>query len=301
VDVVGSTSLTYEAELVQIYDEVFAALKIPVVIRINHRQLLFSLANECNIADKWIDMTMAIDKLDKIGEDGVRKEMGERDISREVQAKIFGMLSSLDIREWKSFFQEGGEGYRSIADIEAVFGYLKNQGTKNEVRFDPTLARGLGYYTGCIFEVNGVDADMGSLGGGGRYDDLTGVFGWPDIPGVGISFGAERMYDVLEAKKLFPPEVQTGPMIILAAMDAATHQYAFQCVSQLRQAGISADLYPEPGKLKKQIKYASDIGCRFMGIVGEDELKKESLMLKDLISGQQEEKTIAAIIQQLKS
>ena len=129
------------------------------------------------------------------------------------------------------------------------------------MEFDITLARGLGYYTGCIFEVTALDAEMGSLGGGGRYDNLTGVFGWPDVPGVGISFGAERIYDVLESKGLFPTTLQNGPKVLVAAFDEASHQYAFTCVSELRQEGIAADLYPDPGKLKKQFKYATDMGC----------------------------------------
>jgi histidyl-tRNA synthetase len=167
---------------------------------------------------------------------------------------------------------------------------------KNKVEFDISLARGIGYYTGCIFEVTAVDAEMGSLGGGGRYDNLTGVFGWPDVPGVGVSFGAERIYDVLEAKGMFPSSVHAGPKIMLGAFDEASHQAAFRFVSAIRTAGISADLYPEPGKLKKQIKYASDIGCPYMGIIGDTEMKNGTLMLKDLQSGEQREMTLAEII-----
>jgi histidyl-tRNA synthetase len=145
-----------------------------------------------------------------------------------------------------------------------------------------------------------VDAEMGSLGGGGRYDNLTGVFGWPDVPGVGISFGAERIYDVLEAKGMFPSDVQAGPVILLAAFDEASHQYAFQCVSKIRQAGIAADLYPEPGKLKKQFKYATDVSCAYIAIAGESEMNNGTLMLKHLQSGIQEELAVDAIISRLK-
>ncbi|MFZ1676671.1 MAG: histidine--tRNA ligase, partial [Saprospiraceae bacterium] len=285
VDVVGSKSLSYEAELVQIYDQVFAALNIPVVIRINHRQLLYGIAQHAGISEQWIDMTMAIDKLDKIGETGVRKEMSERGFTADAQDKIFYLLRQKDLLSLKNILGKGSEDTKSIDELDKVFQYLKGLVLNNKIEFDITLARGLGYYTGCIFEVNGIDANMGSLGGGGRYDNLTGVFGWPDVPGVGISFGAERIYDVLEAKGLFPSHVQAGPKILLAAFDEASHQYAFKCVTALRQAGISSDLYPEPGKIKKQLKYASDIGCAYVGIVGETEMQKGVVMLKDLTSG----------------
>lgn len=300
VDVVGSKSLSYEAELVQIYDQVFTALNIPVVIRINHRQLLYGIAQHAGVAEQWIDMTMAIDKLDKIGEAGVRKEMIERGFTSESQDKIFYLLQQKDLLSLKSIFGKASENTKSIEDLDQVFQYLEGLILNNKIEFDITLARGIGYYTGCIFEVNGIDADMGSLGGGGRYDNLTGVFGWPDVPGVGVSFGAERIYDVLEAKGLFPSHVQAGPKIILAALDEASHQYAFKCVTALRQAGISSDLYPEPGKIKKQLKYASDIGCAYVGIVGETEMQKGIIMLKNLASGEQEELNIQNIISLLK-
>ncbi len=167
------------------------------------------------------------------------------------------------------------------------------------MEFDITLARGIGYYTGCIFEVEAQDAEMGSLGGGGRYDNLTGVFGWPDVPGVGISFGAERIYDVLEAKNLFPDTIHAGPKIMLVAFDEASHQYAFSCVTKIRQAGIAADLYPTPGKLNKQLKYASDTGCHFAGIVGETEMKNGTVMFKNLKSGEQEELTPEEIVKRI--
>jgi histidyl-tRNA synthetase len=184
--------------------------------------------------------------------------------------------------------------------MESVFSFLDGITLKNKLQFDITLARGLGYYTGCIFEVTAVDAEMGSLGGGGRYDNLTGVFGWQDVPGVGISFGAERIFDVLEAKGLFPSHVQAGPKVLLAAFDELSHRYAFQCVTSIRNAGIAADLYPEPGKLKKQFKYATDIGCSYIAIAGDSEMAKGTLMLKHLESGEQEELSVEALINKLK-
>lgn len=300
VDVVGSASLSYEAELVQIYDDVFASFGLPVVIRLNHRQLLYGIAQHAGIADKWTEMTTAIDKLDKIGEDGVKKEMTDRGISGEAQKSIFELLHIKDLSSLKKYFDQGSDGAGSIEALEKVFSYLDGLSLKNKVEFDITLARGLGYYTGCIYEVTGIGADMGSLGGGGRYDNLTGVFGWPDVPGVGISFGAERIYDVLEAKGLFPPSVQAGPKIILAAFDNATHRYAFQCVTQIRKAGIASDLYPDPtAKLKKQIKYASDTGAGYIGICGESEMKSSTVTLKDLVSGEQEEVKMGELITRL--
>ena len=300
VDVVGSKSLSYEAELIQIYDDVFAAIGIPVVIRINHRMLLSGIAQYAGIGEQWIDMTMAIDKLDKIGEEGVRKEMTERSIPTSAQDTIFELLKHKDIASLRSAIGTDASVSGSLEEMERVFGFLDGLTLKNKVQFDITLARGLGYYTGCIFEVTAVDAEMGSLGGGGRYDNLTGVFGWPDVSGVGISFGAERIYDVLEAKGMFPADVQAGPVILLAAFDDASHQYAFRCVSQIRQAGIAADLYPEPGKLKKQFKYATDVSCAYIAIAGESELNNSTLMLKHLESGEQEELSVEAIISRLK-
>lgn len=301
VDVVGSKSLSYESELIQIYDDVFAALGIPVVIRINHRQLLSGIAHDAGIGEMWIEMTMAIDKLDKIGEAGVRKELSVRNIPLNAQDKIFELLHRKDLKALKKYFKEGNEASNSVRELEQVFGYLDGLPLKNKVQFDITLARGLGYYTGCIFEVNGVDADMGSLGGGGRYDNLTGVFGWPDVPGVGISFGAERIYDVLEAKNLFPSDVKAGPVILLTSLDDALHQYAFKCVTAIRKAGIPADLYPEPGKIKKQMKYASDIGCNYVGIVGETEMKNGTLMVKNMADGEQKEMKMEEVIIKLKN
>jgi histidyl-tRNA synthetase len=299
VDVVGSTSLSYEAELIQIYDDVFSALGLPVVIRINHRQILFAVAKYAGIEEQWMEMTAAIDKLDKIGEEGVRKEMQTRNISLEAQDKIFQLLNVKSYEDLNGFFLDDSMATASVEELRKVFMYLDGVLLKNKIEFDITLARGLGYYTGCIFEVTGIGAEMGSLGGGGRYDNLTGVFGWPDVPGIGISFGAERIYDVLEAKGLFPVDVKAGPKIILVAFDDASHQFAFRCVTQIRQAGIAADLYPEPSKMKKQMKYAADIGCLYVGIIGETERNNNSVMLKEMATGEQQEVTVQDLINKL--
>ena len=292
VDVVGSKSLAYEAELIKIYDEVFHRLGIPVIIRINHRMLLSGLANVAGIGEMWMDMTMALDKLDKVGESGVRKEMTDRGISDAAQDIIFKLLAHEDIDGLWAAVESDASATNSLDNLKQVFSYIDGVTLKNKVKFDLTLARGLGYYTGCIFEVTAVDAEMGSLGGGGRYDNLTGVFGWPDVPGVGISFGAERIYDVLEAKGLFPENVTAGPSVLFAAFDEPTHRYAFRCVTQLRDLGIAADLYPEYGKLKKPFKYADDIGAAYIAIVGETEMNNQTLSVKNLKSGEQSEMRI---------
>lgn len=299
VDVVGSKSLTYEIELVRIYDAVFAALGIPVTIRINHRQLLFRLASNLGIGDHWIQMTMAIDKLDKVGEMGVRKEMSEKSIPENVQDEIFSLLTLNNLNAIKDRFSDDEEMQECVRQLGFV---LDNSGTLssgNVLSFDMTLARGLGYYTGCIFEVTGNGVAMGSLGGGGRYDNLTGVFGWQDVPGVGISFGAERIYDVMQSANLFPESIVAGPKIILAVMDQESFPFAIDMISKIRQAGIPSDLYPEAGKLKKPLKYADDIGAAYAGIIGEQEREQGMIMVKDIRNGQQELLSIEQIISKL--
>lgn len=302
VDVVGSNSLSYEAELIQIYDDVFAALGIPVVIRINHRQVFNVLKKIEGIGEQWVEMIKSIDKLDKIGREGVERELAGTYYLWNSGDLAFMFLEKMDLEPFKKVNKDHPEMLVFVGEIEKVLSYLKGLNLKNKVIFDNTLARGLSYYTGCIFEVNGIDADMGSLGGGGRYDNLTGVFGWPDVPGVGISFGAERIYDVLEAKSLFPSSVKTGPRIIFVAFDETTHRYAFKCVTETRNAGIASDLYPDPSaKLKKQFKYASDIGCEYIGVIGETEIKNSTISLKNLTSGEQKEMSLAELVSHLRS
>lgn len=299
VDVVGSRSLTYEVELVQIYDAVFATLGLPVTIRINHRQLLYRLAANLGIADQWISMTMAIDKLDKIGEQGVRKEMTQRGIGEKVQDEIFTLLGMNSLTAIRDRFENDDEMQSCIQQLEFVLSNSVGLSGLNSVMFDMTLARGLGYYTGCIFEVTGNGVEMGSLGGGGRYDNLTGVFGWQDVPGVGISFGAERIYDVLDAANKFPESVSTGPKIVLAVMDDSSFPYAIEMITSIRHAGISSDLYPDAGKLKKPLKYADDIGAHYVGIIGETERDQRKIMLKDIRNGQQELLSLDEVVSKL--
>lgn len=299
VDVIGSESLLYEAELVQIYDEAFAKLKLPVVIKINNRKVLYGIAEAAGIADRFTDMTVAIDKLDKIGIEGVRKELSERGLDENAVAVIEKILQTPDIDALKSVFSNSETGLKGLEELEQVFRLLSKTSLKNELRFDITLARGLSYYTGCIFEVAAKDYQMGSIGGGGRYADLTGVFGVPGLSGVGVSFGADRVYDVLEGLKLFPENLSESVKIMLASFDEPSFEYAFQCASTMRKAGIAVEVYPEPGKLKKQFEYVAKRNIPFVGIAGETEMQAGTLTVKDQKTGEQWSAKISEVAQKL--
>ena len=297
VDVIGSDSLLFETELTQIYDEAFAQMKLPVIIKINNRKILYGIAESAGIADRFMDMTVAIDKLDKIGVEGVRKELNERGIGDDAIGLIEKTLADPNLAALRPVFANSETGLKGLDELEFVFTMLSKVTLTNEVVFDITLARGLTYYTGCIFEVSAKDFQMGSIGGGGRYADLTGVFGVSGLSGVGVSFGADRIYDVLEGMNLFPESLSEGVTIMLAAFDEATFVYAFESVSALRNAGVSAELYPEPGKLKKQFEYAAKRGIPYVAIIGEDEMKNGTLMVKNQKTGDQVEMTIGAFIE----
>lgn len=300
-DVIGSDSLLYEAELTQIYDEAFAKLGVPVVIKINNRKVLYGIAEAAGIPDQFMDMTVAIDKLDKIGIQGVRDELAGRGISEEAVATIEKILGTSDLVALGAIFSNSPTGQKGVEELTRVFHLLKNSGLSNEVQFDITLARGLSYYTGCIFEVAAKNFKMGSIGGGGRYADLTGVFGVPGLSGVGISFGADRIYDVMEGLGLFPETLTESVQVMLASFDEPSFEYAFQCISKLRKAGIAAELYPEPGKLKKQFEYAAKRNIPFVAIVGETEMQTGTLMLKDQKSGEQAALTVDLVVKKLTS
>jgi len=296
VDVVGSDSLMYEAELAFIYDEVFARLGLKVRILLNNRKILAGMAEIAGIPDKFTDMTVAIDKLDKIGMEGVRKEMAERGIPPAAVGRIEYLLGKQTLEDWKAELASSETGMKGIREMETVFSYLREGSPANEVAFDPTLARGLSYYTGCIFEVRALDAQIGSLGGGGRYDDLTGIFGLPNVSGVGVSFGAERIYDVMEELALFPASLSEDLSVLFVAFDDETHHYAFRCANRLRAAGVAADLYPEPLKLKKQMKYANDRKVPFVVLIGSEEMESGLLTLRNMESGEQEKHKLEEIV-----
>ena len=300
-DVIGSESLLFEAELVQIYDEAFAQLKVPVTIKINNRKVLFGMAEAAGIPDQFMDMTVAIDKLDKIGIDGVRKELSERGISDEAIAQIEATLGAKTIADLRPLFANSETGLKGLDELDKVYRFLAGTQLHNELSFEVTLARGLSYYTGCIFEVAAKDVKMGSIGGGGRYADLTGVFGVPGLSGVGISFGADRIYDVMEQLAVFPETLLASVDLMIASFDEPTQEYAFNCATELRRAGIAVEVYPEPGKLKKQFEYAAKRRIPFVALAGESEMQGGTLALKDQASGEQEVLTVAEVVERLRT
>lgn len=296
VDVVGSDSLLYEAELIQIYDEVFAALGIKATIKVNNRKILKGIAEEAGLSDQWIDMTIAIDKLDKIGEEGVRKEMAGRGFESLAIDKVFSLLSTEKLEDL-SFTNESGQ--KGKEELLAIHSFLDKSKLKNKVTFDMTLARGLGYYTGFIVEVTAEEVQMGSIGGGGRYDDLTSSFGMKDMSGVGVSFGAERIYDVMEELNLFPENATQSTQVILLSFDEDCIAHAAQLANQLRTSGISTEVYPSAAKMKKQMKYANDRGIPYVIVIGSNEIESGSYKLKNMVSGEQKEMSMEGMIEKL--
>lgn len=304
VDVVGSDALMYEAELVQIYDEVFNTLGIKSIIKVNNRKVLEGIAEAAGISDKFMDMTIAIDKLDKIGIDKVMEEMAKRGIDQNAQTKIKEVLKVKSLEPLEKIIGDSEVGRKGLEELRSFHKYLDQKPTSNKIEFDITLARGLNYYTGCIFEVVAdkaiyPDLVMGSIGGGGRYDDLTGVFGLKNVSGVGVSFGAARVYDVMNELSLFPDSTKSGIKVLFIALDEAAHEYAFNCLNKTRAKNIASDLYPSPAKMKKQMKYANDIGCPFVAIIGETEMESGLLVLKNMETGEQEKLSVENIVNKL--
>lgn len=299
VDVVGSNSLINEVELIQIYDEGFARLGVDVTIKLNNRKILAGLAEVANIEDQFISMTIAIDKLDKIGIEGVRKEMQANDIPDTAITKIEAVLTATSLEEVKTILADSETGLKGVEELETVFRYLETVDITNKVVFDVTLARGLNYYTGAIFEVTSNDVKMGSIGGGGRYDDLTGNFGLKGVPGIGVSFGADRIYDVMEELDIFPETSENTTQVIFLAFDEESHQFAFQQLQKVRKAGINAEIYPEVKKFQKQIKYANARNIPYVAVVGEEERTNNVISVKNMKEGSQEKMSVDALIQQL--
>ncbi|WP_316746546.1 histidine--tRNA ligase [Pedobacter gandavensis] len=311
VDVVGSDSLLNEAEFVLIYQEALSNLGLKdFTIKLNNRKILSGIAEIIGKPELIIDMTVAIDKLDKIGLDGVSKELLERGFTEADLEKLKPVILLQGTNEEKleslrTVLAESPTGMNGIAEIETVFKYLKGllQTTpelKPDLELDITLARGLNYYTGCIFEVKTNEAAMGSIGGGGRYDDLTGMFGLKNLTGVGISFGADRIYDVLLELNLFPESVAAGTKVLISNFDEAAELFALPIVQQLRNANIAAELYPTAAKLKKQMSYADDKNIPYVILIGSDELESGLLTLKDMHSGAQEKLSLTDIIEKIK-
>jgi histidyl-tRNA synthetase len=288
---VGSNALLNEIELANIYTTVFEKLNIPVEIKINNRKILVALAEICGGADKLTDITVAIDKLDKIGLDKVKEELSNRGLTaKQISAieKYLTIYGSNDekLSGLKNIFGDNATGMQGIVEISYIISQLAIQNT--QLALDPTLARGLNYYTGSIFEIKASDVVMGSIGGGGRYDDLTGLFGVPNIPGVGISFGVDRIYDVMEELKLFPDEIHVGTQVLFFNLGVAESETAFNLMQQLRNKGVRCELFHEQSKFDKQFKYAEKKNIPFIIIIGEKELTEKTCTIKNLTTSLQE-------------
>ncbi len=292
VDVIGSKSLINELELVQIVDEVFAKFGVNVCIKINNRKVLQGLSEIIGHPDKLVDITVAIDKIDKIGLDAVKDELRERGIDEQGISTIEPVLllqgsAAEKIEKMKGILASSEAGMKGVAELEELFGYISAAGIKQEVEIDLSLARGLNYYTGAIFEVKAKDFAIGSICGGGRYDDLTGIFGLPNMSGVGISFGADRIYDVLQGLEKFPKEAIVGTKILFSNMGAAEVAYSLPIIAELRAQGLNCEIYPDNTKLKKQFDYATKKGIPYFAIVGEEEINAGKVNVKNLETGEQ--------------
>ncbi|MCH2023297.1 MAG: histidine--tRNA ligase [Saprospiraceae bacterium] len=306
VDIIGSDSLINEAELTQIYDEAFDKLGLKVIIRLNNRKILDGLAQYCGKPDLFMPITVTIDKLDKIGWDGVEKELQNLGIDKIGFEKVKAVINSKDLLELKQLFSEINIGLEGIKELEIVKNFLEGYQFKNEFKIDFSLARGLSYYTGCIYEVE-VDTSkpsqknikMGSIGGGGRYADLTGIFGLKDMSGVGISFGAARIYDVMEELNLFENIDFNSSKVLFLTMDEASLSYGFKAIQKVRAAGISSTIYPKSWKFQKLMKYANKVGVPYVVIIGSQEMESGKLGFKNMINGEQLALTIEEIINYL--
>ena len=300
VDVIGTRSLLCEVELVEIVERVFKALGIRVSLKMNNRKILFGIAEAIGHADKMMDITVAIDKLEKIGLDNVKAELLERGLSQEAVERLQPILelsgSNVEkLNKLREILSASETGLKGIAEMETIFGYVGRLGIDLEVELDLSLARGLNYYTGAIFEVKALDFAIGSICGGGRYDDLTGIFGMPNMSGVGISFGADRIYDVMTGLGLFPEEVNCTTRVLFTNLGAAEEAAVLPLLRALRGEGISAEIYPEAGKMKKQMEYANRRGIPMVVIVGSEELAAGVATVKEMLSGEQRQVPFAEL------
>lgn len=291
-DVVGSDSLLNEVELMQIVDTVFSRFKIRVLIKINNRKILTGIADYIGAPDKITDITVAIDKLDKIGLEAVNAELEANGITPESIAKLQPILALSGTNEEKLVtiartIASSEVGLKGVEETRFILEKLKTTGLNNEIELDLTLARGLNYYTGAIFEVKAVDTPMGSITGGGRYDNLTGIFGLRGLSGVGISFGADRIYDVLNTLDLYPQEAVDATRILFINFGEKEADYCLPIIQQVRTAGLSAEIYPDSAKMKKQMSYANAKQIPFVALAGDDEMQAEKITLKNMTTGEQ--------------
>ena len=307
-DVVGSDSLVYEIELVQIFDEVLSNLGLPdFSIKINNRKILSGIADVCGEADKIVPITVAIDKLDKIGKDGVIKELHERGISAAAIEKIDPLFelsgSNQDkLNTLKDFLKDSETGLKGIEELFYVIEHAESMGLRRaKLEFEVTLARGLNYYTGAIFEVTANNVQIGSICGGGRYDDLTALFGLSGTSGVGISFGADRIYDVMTELNLFPDSALQSTKVLFINFGDDEQVQSMKYAKELREAGVSCEVYPSSAKMKKQMKYANDRGIPYVVMIGSDELKNELVTYKNMVSGEQETANFSQLLAETKN
>ena len=305
VDVIGSKSLLNELELVQIVDDVFGQMGVRVCVKINNRKILAGLAEVSGQPDKLVDITVAIDKIDKIGLDAVKEELFEKGLSDQAVAVIEPVLTlsgttAEKLATMRQLLAASETGVKGLDEVETLFNLIAAAGIRQQVELDLSLARGLNYYTGAIFEVKALDFAIGSICGGGRYDDLTGIFGLPNMSGVGISFGADRIYDVLAGLDLFPKDAASAATVLFTNMGEKEIAYTLPVAAQLRAAGIACEIYPDATKLKKQFEYADRKGIPYLAIVGDQEMADGVVTLKNLATGEQRPVPYAQLAEALK-
>ena len=304
-DIVGSDSLLNEVELMQIVDTVFSRFGVRVQIKINNRKILTGIAEVIGAADKIVDITVAIDKLDKIGLDNVNQELREDGLSEDQIAKLQPIISLEGSNDEKldtiaQVLADSETGLKGVEESRYILDTLKNSGLKNEIQLDLTLARGLNYYTGAIFEVKALDVQIGSITGGGRYDNLTGIFGMPGISGVGISFGVDRIFDVLNALDAYPKNAVVGTQLLFINFGEQETAYCLPAVAKAREAGIRTEIYPDSSKMKKQMSYANAKQIPFVALAGENEMAEGKLTLKNMMTGEQQLVAIEELIEKCK-
>ena len=304
-DIVGSDSLLNEVELMQIVDEVFTRFGIRVAIKINNRKILSGIAEVLGAADKIVDITIAIDKLDKIGTEKVNEELRAAGLSEEAVEKLQPILNlsgtnTEKLEVMRSVLAESEIGLKGIEEVAFVMNLLEEASLNNVLELDLTLARGLNYYTGCIFEVKALDVEIGSITGGGRYDNLTGIFGLPGLSGVGISFGADRIYDVLTRLDLYPAATQSGARLLFLNFGEQEAAHCLRLAVATRRAGIATEVYPDAVKMKKQMSYANTLQVPFVALVGASEMETQRISLKDMTTGEQTSLTLEEVIEKVK-
>ncbi len=304
VDVIGSNALLNEVELIQVIDDIFFRLGISVEIRINNRKILAGIAGAIGEAGKMTDITVAIDKLEKIGLENVNLELAAKGVSKEAIAKLQPVLlmkGSLNdkLTTLRSMLQNSVTGLKGLEEVEYIFSLTRELSLRSDVTLDLTLARGLNYYTGAIIEVTAKDVKIGSICGGGRYDDLTGIFGLPDVSGVGVSFGADRIYDVMRELDLFPDSNKATAKVFFVNFGKEEEKYCLKLLARIRENDINAELYPEAAKMKKQMNYADKKNIPYVALVGKNEMENNVLSVKDMKTGEQKEMSLEELIRLL--